>query len=135
MPVFAADYPLLDVFWTMLIFVAWVVWFMLLFRIFGDVFRRQDIGGGKKAAWLVFVCFLPFLGVFVYLIAQGSEMTERSLQDAAASRQQFDEYVKTVAADSGGDSPADQIGKAKQLLDSGTITDVEFNAIKAKALA
>jgi hypothetical protein len=132
MSVFAADYPLLDVFWTMLIFVAWVVWFMLLFRIFGDVFRRRDIGGGTKALWLAFVCFLPFLGVFVYLISQGSGMTDRSVQDATANKQQFDEYVKSVASNGGA---ADEIDKAKRLLDDHVITQVEFDAIKVKALA
>jgi hypothetical protein len=134
MPVFAADYPFLDIFWTMLVFVAWVVWFMLLFRIFGDVFRRRDIGGGTKALWLAFVIFLPFLGVFVYLISQGTGMTERSLSQVAAQQQQFDQYVQSVAGSSGGGAAA-EIDKAKQLLDSNTITQAEFDALKVKALA
>ena len=134
MPVFAADYPFLDIFWTMLVFVLWVVWFMLLFRIFGDIFRRKDIGGGMKAVWLMFVIFLPFLGVFVYLVAQGSGMTERSLEDARAHQQQFDQYVQSVAGNAGSGA-AGEIAQAKQLLDSNTITPAEFDALKAKALA
>lgn len=82
--VFAADYPLLDVFWTMMIFFIWVSWFMLLFRIIGDIFRRQDIGGGSKVLWLMFVIVLPFLGVFIYLIANNQAMTERSLGRSSA---------------------------------------------------
>jgi hypothetical protein len=134
MPVFAADYPFLDIFWTMLVFVLWVAWFMLLFRIIGDVFRRKDIGGGMKAVWLMFVIFLPFLGVFVYLVAQGDGMTERSLSDAQAHQQQFDQYVQSVAGN-GGSGAANEISKAKQLLDSNTITQAEFDALKVKALA
>jgi hypothetical protein len=135
MPIFAADYPFLDIFWTMLVFVAWVVWFLLLFRIFGDIFRRHDIGGGTKALWLAFVIFLPFLGVFVYLISQGTGMTERSLSHAAAQQQQFDQYVQSVAGNGGGGGAAAEIDKAKQLLDSNTITQAEFDALKVKALA
>ena len=132
MTVFAADYPLLDVFWTMLIFVVWVAWFMLLFRIIGDVFRRHDIGGGGKVLWLTFVILLPFLGVFVYLIAQNAGMAERSAQDAQAAQRRFDARVKAAAA---GGGAADEIDKAKHLLDTDVITQAEFDAIKVKALA
>jgi len=132
MTVFAADYPLLDVFWTMLIFVVWVAWFMLLFRIIGDVFRRNDIGGGGKVLWLTFVILLPFLGVFVYLIAQNAGMAERSAQDAQAAQRRFDARVKAAAA---GGGAADEIDKAKRLLDTDVITQAEFDAIKVKALA
>jgi hypothetical protein len=130
--ILAADYPFLDVFWTMLIFVAWVAWFMLLFRIIGDVFTRHDIGGGGKALWLIFVIFLPFLGVFVYLIANNDGMTKRAMDRAQAQRQQMDEYVRSTAGAAG---PAAEIDKAKQLLDTGAITQAEFDAIKQKALA
>ena len=133
MTVFAADYPLLDVFWTMLIFVAWVAWFMLLFRIIGDVFRRQDIGGGGKALWLVFVILLPFLGVFVYLISQNAGMAQRSAEDVQAAQQRFDARVKAAAGSGGG--AAAEIDKAKHLLDTGVITQAEFDALKVKALA
>lgn len=125
-----ADYPLLDVFWTMLIFFIWVAWFILLFRIIADIFRRHDIGGGAKTLWILFVLFLPFLGVFVYLISQGQGMAERDMSQARRSQEQFDDYVRSVSGGS-----ADEIAKAKQLLDSGAITQSEFEAIKSRALA
>ena len=128
----AADYPFLDVFWTMLVFFVWVAWFMLLFRIIGDIFRRHDVSGFAKVLWLIFVIVLPFLGVFIYLIANNQGMTERSIARAQAQQQQFDQYVRS-AAGSGG--TAAEIDKAKQLLDSGAITQAEFDAIKQKALA
>lgn len=127
----AADYPFLDVLWTLLIFFCFVIWFMLLFRVFIDIFRRHDIGGGHKALWLIFVIVLPFLGVFIYLIAESRGMAERNMKDAQASQQQFDDYVKSV---SGGGAAA-EIERAKGLLDSGAITQAEFDSIKAKALA
>ena len=127
-----ADYPLLDVFWTMFIFFIWVAWFILLFRILVDIFRRHDIGGGMKTVWIIFVLILPFLGVFIYLISQGQGMAERDMSQAQASQAQFDDYVRTVSSSGGS---ADEIAKAKQLLDSGAITQAEFDAIKAKALA
>jgi Short C-terminal domain/Phospholipase_D-nuclease N-terminal len=127
----AADYPFLDVLWTMLIFFCFVIWFMLLFRVIADIFRRHDIHGGGKTLWLLFVILLPFLGIFVYLIAESRGMAERSMKDAQAAQQQFDEHIKSV---SGGGSAA-EIEKAKALLDSGAITQAEFDSIKAKALA
>ncbi len=127
-----ADYPFFGVLWSMLIFFVWVAWFMLLFRIVGDVFRRRDIGGGAKTLWLLFVLFVPFLGVFVYLIANNDEMAKRDLERHQAAQAQFNDYVQQ-AAGSGG--PAAEIDKAKKLLDSGAITESEFAAIKAKALA
>ena len=130
--VVASSYPFLDVFWTILIFFVWVAWFMLLFRVIGDIFRRHDIGGGAKVLWLIFVIILPFLGVFIYLIAESKGMDERSVERAQASRQQFDDYVRQTA--SGGGAAA-EIDKAKQLLDSGAITQTEFDTIKTKALA
>src|SRR5436190_19882264 len=128
----ASDYPFLDVFWTILIFFLWVMWFMLLFRIIGDIFSRHDIGGGGKTLWLIFVLFLPFLGVFVYLIAESQGMNERALARAQASQQQFDQYVRETASEGGA---AAEIERAKKLLDSGAITQPEFDSIKAKALA
>src|SRR3954462_14393694 len=128
----AADYPFMNVFWSILIFFAWVCWIMLLFRVFADVFRRTDIGGWGKAGWIVMVVILPWLGVLIYLMANGRHMGDRDLQQARASQAQFDNYVKTVANSSG---PADQINTAKELLDSGTIDQAEFQALKAKALA
>ena len=128
----AADYPFLDVLWTLLIVFLFVIWFMILFRVIIDIFRRHDIHGGGKTLWLIFVIVLPFLGVFVYLIAESKGMAERSLKDAQASQQQFDDYVKSVSASGGA---AGEIEKAKGLLDSGAITQEEFDSIKAKALA
>jgi hypothetical protein len=126
----AADYPFLEVLWTLLIFFVWVAFFWLLITVAIDVFRRRDIGGGKKALWLIFMLFVPFVGVFAYLIVNHDEMAQRNLDQAKAQQTQFDDYVKTVAG-----GPAAEIDKAKQLLDSGAITQAEFDAIKAKALA
>ena len=127
----AADYPFLDVLWTMFIFFAWVIWFWLLITIFADVFRRHDISGGKKTLWCIFVIITPFIGVFVYLISQSKGMNERNLQSVKQQRQQTDEYIRSVAAD----DPASQIAQAKSLLDSGAINQQEFDALKQKALA
>jgi hypothetical protein len=131
--VLAADYPFLDVLWTILVIFAWVIWFWLLIVVFGDLFRRHDIGGGKKVVWLIFVIFLPFIGVFAYLIANGDGMAQRNAERADVQRAQFDDYVRTTAG--GGGGAAAEIDKAKQLLDSGAISQQEFDAIKAKALA
>lgn len=130
--IFAADYPLLDVFWTLLIFFLWVMWFWLLIGIIGDVFRRRDIGGGKKTVWLIFVLFVPFLGVLAYVLANSDGMAERNMERARAQQAQMDDYVRETA---GGGGAAAEIDKAKQLLDSGAITQAEFDSIKAKALA
>ena len=129
---FAADYPFLDILWTMLVLFAWVIWFWLLIIVFSDLFSRHDISGWGKAGWIVLVVVLPYLGVFIYLIAQGQQMAERRDQQSQAAQSEFDDYVKTVAAPGGA---AAEIDKAKQLLDSGAITQAEFDAIKAKALA
>jgi hypothetical protein len=115
----------------MLIFFLWVVWFWLLFTVFADVFRRTDLSGWGKTGWIVFTIVLPFLGVFVYLITQGSGMTERNLQRTQAARADFDEYVRDTA----GGGAAAEIERAKKLLDSGAINQAEFDSIKQKALA
>ncbi|HTK23671.1 MAG TPA: SHOCT domain-containing protein [Gaiella sp.] len=130
----AADYPFLDLMWTMLIFFIWILWFWLLFTVFADIFRRHDISGWGKAAWLLFTILLPFLGVFVYLITQNTGMTERNLERARAQKAQFDDYVRQTAGESGGGATA-EIERAKSLLDSGAINQSEFDAIKQKALA
>jgi hypothetical protein len=130
--VLAADYPFLDIFWTMIIFFLWVIWIWMVITVLADVFSRHDITGWAKAAWVVFVIVLPYLGVLVYLIANGSKMTERRAQQSQAARAEFDDYVKTVAGPGGA---AAEIDRAKQLLDSRAITQGEFEAIKAKALA
>ena len=129
---FAADYPFLDVLWTMLIFFLWVMWFWLLIVIIGDVFRRHDIGGGKKTIWLIFILFVPFIGVLAYVLANSDGMAERNMERARSQRAQMDDYVRETAGSGGA---AAEIDKAKQLLDSGAITQAEFDAIKTKALA
>jgi hypothetical protein len=129
---FAADYPFLDVLWTMLIFFLWVMWFWLLIVIIGDVFRRRDIGGGKKTIWLIFILFVPFIGVLAYVLSNSDGMAERNMERARSQRAQMDDYVRETAGSGGA---AGEIDKAKQLLDSGAITQTEFDAIKAKALA
>ena len=133
--VFAADYPLLNIFWSMILFFTWVIWIWMMVAILGDVFRRRDMSGIGKAAWTVFLIVLPFLGALVYLIANHDGMAERNLEQARASRTEFDDYVKTVAATNGHGGAAGEIAKAKSLLDDGTINQPEFDALKAKALA
>ena len=130
--VLAADYPFLDIVGTMLIFFAWVIWFWILIRVLVDVFRRHDISGWGKAGWTLFMIVVPFLGVLIYLIAHGQDMGKRDIEQAQAQKAQFDQYVKSVAAEDGG---AAQIAQAKSLLDSGTITQDEYDRLKAKALA
>ena len=129
--VFAADYPFMDVLWSMIIFFFWVIWIWIVITVLIDIFRRHDIGGWAKAAWVIFVAVLPWLGVLIYLIAQHDGMRERSIKQAQSQQQAFDDYVRDTA---GGGATAD-IAKAKELLDSGAITQAEFDALKAKALA
>jgi len=131
--IMAADYPLLDVFWTMCVFFLWVIWFWLLITVFADIFRRHELSGLAKAAWMIFVIVLPYLGVFIYLITQSRHMAERNARDVQAAQAQLDDRIKSVAG--GGGGAATEIEKGKQLLDSGTITQVEYDAIKEKALA
>jgi len=130
--ILATSYPFLEVFWTMLIFFAFVIWIWILFVVFADIFRRHDTSGFAKVLWIIFIIILPFLGVFVYLIAEHRGMTERTIEQQKAAQEQVDQYVRSVASQ--GD-PAEQIAKAKQLLDSGTITQAEFDQIKANALS
>jgi hypothetical protein len=129
---FAEDYPLLGAFWTMLIFFSFVIWIWLMFTVFADVFRRHDSSGFKKVLWIAFVVLVPYLGVFVYLLANHEGMSERSAHEAEQQKTQMDDYVRSVAATS---SPSDQIATAKNLFDQGTISQAEFDQIKAKALA
>ena len=128
----ATDYPLLEVFWTMLIFFAFFIWIWILFTVFADLFRRKDISGWGKTGWIIFVIVLPYLGVFVYLIAEHKGMTERTISQQQTAHAQMDQYVKSVASTS---DPTAQIANAKALLDQGTISQAEFDQIKQKALA
>jgi hypothetical protein len=126
------NYPLLEVFWTMLIFFAFFIWIYLLIIVFSDIFRRTDIGGWAKTGWIVFIVILPYLGVFVYLIAEHKGMTERTIKQQEAAKSEMDTYVRSVA---GSNDPAAQIANAKSLLDTGAITQAEFDSLKQKALA
>src|SRR5213595_1696039 len=128
----AADYPFLDVIATMFIFFLWIIWFWLLFTVFADIFRRHDISGGKKTLWLIFTIVLPYLGVFIYLITQNEGITQRNLDRMQSQKAQFDDYVRTTAGGGGGGAAA-EIERAKGLLDSGAITQAEFDSLKQKA--
>ena len=124
----AADYPFLEILGHMLVFFLWITWFWLLITVFADIFRRHDLSGLAKTGWLIFVIILPFLGVFIYLITQGDKMARRNTEKARAQGLAALDALQSRGA-------ADEIEKAKQLLDSGAITEAEFQAIKAKALA
>jgi hypothetical protein len=128
-----ANYSFGDVMWSFLVFFAWVIWFWLLITVFSDLFRRHDIGGWGKTGWIILVIVLPYIGVFIYLIAEHEGMAQRTMAMAQAQQQQFDSYVKDVASTPS--DPAGQIANAKSLLDSGAITQDEFDALKKKALA
>ena len=118
-----------DFFWLLIWSYIFVAYLILLFHIFGDVFRDRDLGGFAKALWVIFVVILPWLGVLIYLIVEHDGMRERSVKQAQSQKEQFDQHVREAAGGS-----ADEIAKAKQLLDQGAITQDEFNALKAKAL-
>jgi hypothetical protein len=126
------DYPFLDIVGSLLVFFGFVIWLMLLFTVFGDIFRRHDISGWAKAGWVLLTVVLPFLGVLIYLGTQAKGIAERKAQEMATAQAQFDDYVRETA---GGGGAAAEIAKAKQLLDSGAITQAEFDDLKRKALA
>ena len=129
----ASSYPFLDILWTTLIFFAWVIFIWIAITVLIDVFRRHDLSGWGKAGWTIFIVLIPWIGVLVYLIVNHDGMTERKIKDAQTQRAQFDDYVRATAGSGGG--AAGEIEKAKQLLDSGALTQAEFDAIKTKALA
>jgi uncharacterized SAM-binding protein YcdF (DUF218 family) len=116
-------------------FFLFFAWFMCLFWVFGDIFRSSDLGGGAKTIWVIFVILVPWLGIFVYLIARGGGMQKRQLEQARAMQAAQADYIQSVAGSSPASSATDQIASAKSLLDSGAITQTEFDALKAKALA
>jgi hypothetical protein len=128
-----ANYTFGDVLWSFFVFFAWVIWFWLLITVFSDLFRRHDLSGWGKTGWIILVIVLPYLGVFIYILAEHDGMAQRTNAMAQAQQQQFDSYVKEVASTPS--DPAAQIANAKQLLDSGAITQEEFDALKKKALA
>lgn len=129
----AYDYPLLNVFWSMLWFFLWIMWFILLFRIVVDIFRDDDMSGWGKAGWLAFVILLPFLGVFVYVIARGKNMGRREVAQARAQQQEFDSYIRKTAA--GGSSSVDELARLSEIRARGDITDQEFARAKDMVLS
>jgi len=129
----SSSYPLANALWTMFVFFAWVIWIWLLFTIFADLFRRHDTSGWSKAGWTLLLLCLPFVGVMIYLIVESKGMAERRVAETQAAQQSFDSYVRTVSGN--GHNSAQQIGQAKELLDSGSLTKDEFETLKAKALA
>jgi hypothetical protein len=131
--VLAYDYPLLGAFMSFLWFFLWILWFFLLFKIITDIFRSHDLGSWGKALWLIFVILVPFLGVFVYVIARGHSMSRRDIEQAQGQQQAFNAYVRDVAGSGGG--TADELAKLADLRDRGVITDAEFEQQKAKLLA
>ena len=125
----AADYPFLDVLWTMLVIFLWIIWFWLLITVFADLFRRRDISGWVKTIWIIFVILLPYLGVFVYLIARGDDMAKHALESAQAQDAAARQYIQSVTT-----SSADEIAKLAALKADGTLSQAEFDAAKAKLL-
>ncbi|WP_042416794.1 SHOCT domain-containing protein [Streptacidiphilus anmyonensis] len=139
-----SNYPLLDIFWTMLEFFLWILWFFLLFKVLTDIFRSHDMGGGVKALWIVFVILVPFLGVLVYVIARGRGMTQRDIDQAQQADAAFKQYVRDAAAapdggagggGGGGSSHVDELAKLAELRRSGALTDEEYQKAKDKLLA
>lgn len=131
-PLLPLDIGFGNILWAMVIGFFMVIFLVLLFQVFGDLFRDQDLSGWAKAAWTIFIIVLPFLGLLVYVIARGRGMAERRVADMQRSQEQFNAYVRETA---GAGGPAEEIAKAKELLDSGAITQEEFEAIKRKQLA
>jgi hypothetical protein len=128
------SHPLLNAFWMMLWFFLWVMWLLLLFRVIADVFRDRDLSGWGKAGWTIFLCVVPFLGVFIYLVARGPGMGARSIDRAQSEQQAYEDYIKQTAGTSGG-SGADQLAKLAELKADGTLNEEEFQQAKQKILA
>ncbi|MEZ0070359.1 heme exporter protein D [Streptacidiphilus sp. MAP12-20] len=134
-----SNYPMLNLFWTMLVFFMWVLWLFLLFRILGDIFRSQDMGGFAKAMWILFVILLPFLGVLVYVIVRGHSMGQRDVEQAQKQEQALRAYVRDAAAtdqqNAGGGSSVDELARLAELRDKGALSEEEFQQAKTKLLA
>lgn len=130
----AYDYPLLSVFWSMLLFFLWIMWFVLLFRVVVDIFRDDDLSGGGKAGWLAFTILLPFLGVFVYVVARGKNMGRREVAQARAQQEEFNAYIRQTAA-GGQTSSVDELARLSEIRSRGDITDEEFRRAKDLVLA
>ena len=134
MIVAAADYPFLEIFFTIVVFFAWIAWFSAVISVLGDIFSRDDLSGWAKAGWMLVVVVVPFLGVLIYLGAQGQGMAARKTAQAQAQRAQMDDYVREVAGGSAEAGAAAEISQAKELLDRGAINQAEFDRLKQKAL-
>ncbi|MFD8236877.1 SHOCT domain-containing protein [Streptomyces sp. NPDC059696] len=130
----AYDYPLLSVFWSMLLFFLWIMWFILLFRVIVDIFRDDDLSGWAKTGWLVLTIVLPFLGVFIYVIARGKNMGRREMAQARAQQEAFDERIRQAAGTEGRSSSVDELAKLSEIRDSGAITDDEYRRAKELVL-
>ncbi|WP_435058827.1 SHOCT domain-containing protein [Streptomyces sp. bgisy060] len=131
----AYDYPVLGAFWTVMWIFLWVLWIVLLFRIIGDIFRDDELSGVAKTIWLLFVVVVPFLGVFVYVLARGKGMGQREVKHARAQQQAFDDYIRdTAGSGTGPGSEADQLAKLSEMRAKGDITDAEFQRAKEKIL-
>lgn len=124
-----------DIIWFIIVSFAFIAYLMMLFSIIGDLFRDRSVSGGMKAVWVIFLIIAPFLTALVYLIVRGNGMAERQAAAVGAMQSAQADYIRSVAAGGSAPTPADQISTAKALLDSGTITQAEFDALKAKALA
>jgi Short C-terminal domain/Phospholipase_D-nuclease N-terminal len=131
MSVLAAEWGTGQVFWSFLWFFLWMIWIWLLIVVFGDIFRSRDLSGWGKALWCIFVIIVPYLGVFIYLIARGHKMSEHAAESAQAQDAAFRQYVQSATAT----SPADELSKLADLKANGAITDAEYEQLKAKALA
>ncbi|MEV7891610.1 SHOCT domain-containing protein [Streptomyces sp. NPDC002817] len=129
----AYDYPMLSVFWSMLLFFLWIMWFVLLFRIITDIFRDDAMSGWAKAGWLVFTVLLPFLGIFVYVIARGKNMGRREVAQARAQQEEFNSYIRQTAA-GGQTSSVDELARLSEIRSRGDITDEEFSRAKELVL-
>ena len=129
-----ADVSFNDIFWSVLWFFFLFIWLMILFHILSDLFRDHSVSGVEKTLWVLFLVFLPFLAVFIYLIVRGKGMGERAAAQQQQAKQEFEGYVRNVAATSEA-TPTEQIARAKELLDAGAIDQSEFERLKARALA
>lgn len=130
-----AEWSVGQVLWSMIWFTLFFIWIWILIMVFVDIFRSHDLSGWAKALWALFVIFLPYLGVFIYLIVRGSKMGQRQLQERQAADAQFQDYVRSVAGSSGGTSTADELERLAGLRDKGIISQEEFDSLKAKALS
>jgi uncharacterized membrane protein len=131
----AYDYPVLGIFWTTMWIFLWILWFVMLFRIIGDIFRDDTLSGVGKTGWLIFVVVLPFLGVFVYLLARGRDMGRRETRYAQARQQEFDDYIRTTAGQgAGAGNETEQLARLSDIRARGDISDEEFQRAKEKIL-